>query len=280
MKFLAMPWLLMLPLLVVLGAGLWLRAGREIRRRLQAFGSGRRLHDTLAPNAQTSHRKRLLVLLTVMALLAVALARPLGGLRPQAAVRQGVNVLIALDGSSSMLVDDVAPNRFGVAQQGIDRLLATMAGDRAGLLFFGGQATLVAPPHLRHRVAARGEPGAFARMGRQGRFVAGRRDRTRRRLLPRQTSGRARSAGGERRRGDRGRRRRGGAGGICAGWPADFHAWRGHRTRRAGATARTQCPAGMGARRKRARCAGTGSDFEKRPGLVAPGGRGGRRQLS
>lgn len=120
--------------------GLWLHVGREFTRRLRAFSSVPSPREWLA-----RRRRRLIVVASAALLLVVALARPLGGPLEQSAQRQGVTLLIALDGSRSMLAEDVAPNRFAQAQGVVDRLLGQLQGDRAGLLLFGGEATLVAP---------------------------------------------------------------------------------------------------------------------------------------
>lgn len=145
MTFLSPCWLGLLPLLAVGGGALWLHSRREFHRRLSLLVAARLYAPLVASGAR--YRLQLRVALTVGALLAltVALARPLGGLSPQAARRQGVNLFIALDASRSMQAEDVPGSRFAFAQAAVDGLLGRLQGDRAGLMLFGGQATLVAP---------------------------------------------------------------------------------------------------------------------------------------
>lgn len=140
MSFGAPLWLgLMLPLLA-LGAWLGWHLRREFRRRLRAFSAA-----ALPLSALRRRQLRLAVLVVALLALACALARPLGDVVPLAAQREGVNLVIALDASRSMLAEDVAPNRFTRAQSAIDRLLGELQGDRAGLMIFGGAPTLVSP---------------------------------------------------------------------------------------------------------------------------------------
>ncbi|WP_438480488.1 VWA domain-containing protein [Oleiharenicola lentus] len=139
MRFLIPGWLWLVPVILLAASAAWLWTARDLRRRLALFGESAIRVRTHGAQGQILAATLLLLALTL------ALARPLGSLSPQAAQRQGVNLLIALDGSRSMLAEDVKPNRFAFAQAGIDDLLQRLSGDRAGLLLFAGQATVVSP---------------------------------------------------------------------------------------------------------------------------------------
>ncbi|HEY2748779.1 MAG TPA: VWA domain-containing protein, partial [Polyangia bacterium] len=71
-----------------------------------------------------------------IALLCVALARPLWGAHEEAAARRGIDVVVALDASRSMLATDVAPNRMARAKLELETLLSGLQGDRVGLVTF------------------------------------------------------------------------------------------------------------------------------------------------
>jgi len=89
--------------------------------------------------------KRVLIALGLAALL-VALARPQWGRNEVEVERTGVDLVIALDVSRSMLAADAAQtNRLHVARTAIQRLLDAMGGDRAGLVAFAGEAFMIAP---------------------------------------------------------------------------------------------------------------------------------------
>jgi Ca-activated chloride channel family protein len=80
-----------------------------------------------------------------LALLALALARPQCGARTEVTRRLGVDLVIALDVSRSMLARDVAPDRLTRARLELEALLEKRSGDRIGLVLFGGTAEVACP---------------------------------------------------------------------------------------------------------------------------------------
>jgi Ca-activated chloride channel family protein len=83
--------------------------------------------------------------LLALALLVNALARPRWGEEKREIQETGRNVIIAIDTSRSMLATDVTPDRLTRAKLAAQDLIATLPGDRVGLLAFAGQAYLQAP---------------------------------------------------------------------------------------------------------------------------------------
>jgi len=86
-------------------------------------------------------------LLTACACLLViaALCRPQWGAETLPQQTRGLDILIALDVSRSMLADDLHPTRLAVAKQAIAGLLPQLQGDRIGLIAFAGSAFQVCP---------------------------------------------------------------------------------------------------------------------------------------
>jgi len=78
-------------------------------------------------------------------LIVLALARPQWGFKWQEVKRQGLDVLIALDTSKSMLAEDVLPNRLERSKLAIKDLVKKLHGDRVGLIAFSGTAFLQCP---------------------------------------------------------------------------------------------------------------------------------------
>ena len=68
--------------------------------------------------------------------------------------RKGIDVVIALDVSKSMLATDLAPNRLERAKQLIGKLMQAMPNDRIGLVVFAGKAYLQMPLTIDHGAAA------------------------------------------------------------------------------------------------------------------------------
>src|SRR5205814_10156927 len=78
-------------------------------------------------------------------LLALALARPQAGGRAKLEKQRGLDLVVALDFSNSMLARDVYPSRLERAKRELERLIDRLAGDRIGLVAFAGE-TLTYPP--------------------------------------------------------------------------------------------------------------------------------------
>ena len=83
--------------------------------------------------------------------LAAANLRKAGG--SDANVRKGIDVIIALDVSKSMLAVDLQPNRLERAKQMISKLIDQMPNDRVGLVLFAGRAYLQMPLTVDHAAA-------------------------------------------------------------------------------------------------------------------------------
>jgi Ca-activated chloride channel family protein len=85
------------------------------------------------------------MLLAALALLAVALARPQFGTRVETVRSVGQDIVVAVDLSTSMLAEDVSPNRLERARLAILRLIGNLDGDRIALVAFAGSAFVQSP---------------------------------------------------------------------------------------------------------------------------------------
>ncbi|MEZ4394729.1 MAG: VWA domain-containing protein [Polyangiales bacterium] len=138
------------PLLAAgMGYAAWAR-----RRDLSRFGDPelvRALRDG-SPAAWRVGRGVALVLATV--LLALAVARPQHGSRTEVVSRRGIDVVVCLDVSKSMLARDVAPSRIERAKAELARLIDEEPGDRVGVVLFAGE-TIEYPLTTDHEAATR-----------------------------------------------------------------------------------------------------------------------------
>jgi Ca-activated chloride channel family protein len=111
----------------------------------------RRLGDNvlIAKLASTvsARRRRWKSAITVLALtlIGISLAGPRLGTKLREFKREGVDLVIALDVSESMLAEDVLPNRLTRAKYEIGKLLDELEGDRVGLVLFAGDAFIQCP---------------------------------------------------------------------------------------------------------------------------------------
>lgn len=78
-------------------------------------------------------------------LLIIALANPQMGTKFEKVKQKGIDFIIALDISQSMMAEDLKPNRLERAKQLVGKLLDKLQGDRVGLVVFAGHAYLQVP---------------------------------------------------------------------------------------------------------------------------------------
>jgi Ca-activated chloride channel family protein len=144
MSFGAPEWLwglLLIPLLIAL----FVSAENRGLKRLQQFVSARLLPQ-LAGTVNRSRRiLRFAFQLLGLALAIVSLSQPRWGYTFEDVKRKGLDLLIAVDTSRSMLSNDVQPNRLERVKLAVQDLINELQGDRVGLIAFAGRAFLQAP---------------------------------------------------------------------------------------------------------------------------------------
>ena len=90
-------------------------------------------------------RARNIYWLLAIALCLIALARPQWGFRWVEVKQRGLDIMVVLDTSNSMLAEDIKPSRLQQAKWGIRDLLSQLQGDRVGLTVFAGSSFLECP---------------------------------------------------------------------------------------------------------------------------------------
>ena len=128
--------LLILPLLV----GLFLYANYIRRQRLKKYGDPVLLEELMPTVSKYRPNLKFWILFVAIALVIVMLARPQFGSKMETVKRSGVEAVIALDISTSMLAEDVAPSRLEKAKKMISRLVDTFNNDKVGMIVFAGEA--------------------------------------------------------------------------------------------------------------------------------------------
>jgi Ca-activated chloride channel family protein len=119
-----------------------------LRRRRAALA---RLVDpamlpVLAPNWNPGRaRTRLGLRILALVLLILALARPQWGFHWEEVRRKGLDLMVVLDTSRSMMASDIKPSRLQQAKWGVRDLLRHLHGDRVGLVPFAGSSILQCP---------------------------------------------------------------------------------------------------------------------------------------
>ena len=143
-------WLLLLvPLLLLLyGADLLWQ-----KRTTKRIGDERLVAALTKSHSTLKSRVKLFLFLFAFALGCLALANPRQPDDDSAEIRKGIDVVIALDVSNSMMATDVSPNRLTQAQKLLTSLIDKMPNDRIALVVFAGNAYTQMPLSTDHEAA-------------------------------------------------------------------------------------------------------------------------------
>ncbi|MBU0970996.1 MAG: VWA domain-containing protein [Proteobacteria bacterium] len=125
--------------------------GIRQRKKILALFADPGAYPFLLPGSYPNIRWiKCFLVLGALILAVFALAGPQAGFRWEKTHQKGVDIMIALDCSNSMLAQDIKPNRLEQAKREIIDLIRLMKSDRAGLVAFAGQAILQCPLTLDH----------------------------------------------------------------------------------------------------------------------------------
>jgi Ca-activated chloride channel family protein len=136
-------WALLI-ILPALGLFFWW-AGRERQRLMTQFIQARLLPGLISGVSPTRQKARFVLITIAFALLLVALARPQWGFTWEESKQKGLDIVVAIDTSKSMLAEDIAPNRLTRAKLAALDLMQQAQSDRLGLVAFAGGAFLQCP---------------------------------------------------------------------------------------------------------------------------------------
>ena len=141
-----MPWLLLLALVLPVTFMLLLRRARASRaERLQRFGALDVVRRLIPASALAGSGWRAARLGLAAALAGLAIAGPRWGHERSTVRSSGVDMVLAVDASLSMMATDEKPNRLERVKQEIRRLRAISPGNRVGLLAFAGRSYVLTP---------------------------------------------------------------------------------------------------------------------------------------
>lgn len=123
------------------------------KKVLSRFGNVELL-SKITKTASTSRQYvKALIILIAYFFIVLALARPQWGTKLELITRKGVDIVVALDVSNSMLAQDIKPSRLERAKHELNQLINGLQGDRIGLVAFAGDAFLQCPLTLDYGAA-------------------------------------------------------------------------------------------------------------------------------
>lgn len=115
------------------------------RKKLKKLGDEFLVNQQLNGYIVGRNTTKFILCAVSLALIIIGLANLQTGDKAEKVQRKGVDVIIALDISKSMLAKDIAPDRLTRAKQLILRMIDNMSNDRVGLIVFAGRAYLHVP---------------------------------------------------------------------------------------------------------------------------------------
>ena len=128
--------LLLLPVL----AAFYLYSNYRRRKAIRKFGDPKLMAQLMPDVSKYRPDVKFWIVWVAIGLFAVLLARPQFGSKLETVKRQGVEVMIALDISNSMMAQDVQPSRLEKAKRLVSRLVDKMQNDKVGMIVFAGDA--------------------------------------------------------------------------------------------------------------------------------------------
>ncbi len=134
---------LLLPILVLIGVHYFTNYYRK--RRLERYGDVTLLRQLMPEVSFIRREVKAWLLFGALALLVCVLARPQFGTKKDTRKRQGIEAVIAMDVSNSMIAEDVSPNRLEKSKMLVSSIVDKMTDDKIGLIVYAGEAYIQMP---------------------------------------------------------------------------------------------------------------------------------------
>ena len=118
---------------------------RQQKRRLRRFGDRELVRQLMPDVSRFRPMVKFWLLQAALALIIVMVARPQFGTKINREKRTGIETIIAMDVSNSMLAEDVAPSRLDRSKMMVENLVDHFSDDKIGLIVFAGEAFIQLP---------------------------------------------------------------------------------------------------------------------------------------
>lgn len=133
--------LLLIPLLALIRFATWMRRKNKLRK----FGDPALLKDLMPDVSKYRPTVKFWLMNAALAVLIVMLARPQMGSKISHEKRNGIEAIICMDISNSMLAEDVAPSRLDKCKMLVENMVDHFTNDKIGLVVFAGDAFVQLP---------------------------------------------------------------------------------------------------------------------------------------
>jgi len=142
---LAQPIYLYLLLLIPILIAVFVVYRRAQKRRLRRFGDLEVITQLMPEASAKRVRNKFILLMVAVSFIIAALAQPQFGAKLREVKREGVEIMLVVDVSNSMLAEDFPPSRLDRTKNAIGRLIEQLGKDRIGMVVFAGNAYVQLP---------------------------------------------------------------------------------------------------------------------------------------
>lgn len=118
---------------------------RSQKKKLRKFGDPKLLKELMPDVSLFRPSVKFWMLQAALALLIIMLARPQMGTKISQEKRTGIETIIALDISNSMLAEDIVPSRLDRSKMMVENLVDHFTNDKIGMIVFAGDAFVQLP---------------------------------------------------------------------------------------------------------------------------------------
>ncbi len=144
MKYENINYLYLLPLVFIMAAA-YIVFFKNKQKALKRFAQAELLDRIVLSASKRKQIAKAAFVITALLFIIFSLVQPKWGYHWEEVERTGVDIVIAVDTSRSMLADDIKPNRLEAAKREIRKLLNIIEGDRIGLVAFAGSSFIQCP---------------------------------------------------------------------------------------------------------------------------------------
>ncbi len=116
-----------------------------VKRNMKRFGNSQVISQLIPLFSGYRPWIKHIMLILSFSFLIIALANPKVGTHMEEATREGIEIVVALDVSRSMLAEDIRPNRLERAKMAVSRLIDETGNDKIGIVAFAGSAVTQVP---------------------------------------------------------------------------------------------------------------------------------------
>ncbi|MBT3878956.1 MAG: VWA domain-containing protein [Candidatus Scalindua sp.] len=144
MKYENINYLYLLPI-VVLMAVAYIVFFKNRQNAIKKFVQAELMDSIVASVSKRKQKIKAVFVIAALLFIIFSLVQPKWGYHWEDVERRGIDLVVAVDTSRSMLADDIKPNRLQAAKREISDLINVIDGDRVGLVAFAGTAFLQCP---------------------------------------------------------------------------------------------------------------------------------------